>query len=819
MITRSLLALLLACLSAEARLTPGQRAQLPAPAATQVDFHRDIQPFVEKSCVKCHGKGRDKGGFHFETRESLLKGGDSGPAIIPGNSAESLLIELVSGLDPDSIMPEKGARLTQHEVSLLRAWIDQGAPWDSRITFAKKPPVNLHPRKPEPPNPARNPVDSFLATSVKSPADAGKGLVEDRVFARRVYLDVIGLLPTPQELDAFASRAGADKRGELVRELLGRSHEYALHWMTFWNDMLRNDYRGTGYIDGGRKQISAWLYSSLAANKPFDQFVAELINPAPQAEGFIKGIVWRGVVNSSQTPEMQAAQNVSQVFMGVNLKCASCHDSFIDDWTLADAYGLASVFSEKPLELVQCDKPLGKTAVVRFLYPELGELDPAAPRSERLKKLADIVTSPKDGRLSRTIVNRLWARFLGFGLVEPVDEMEKPAWNQDLLDWLASDLVGHNYDLKRTIELILTSRAYQLPAVAATDAPAKDFVFKGPLVRRLSAEQFLDALGSITGVWHGDAVPDLDFARTGAESDPTLQSIPGKPRWIWSASAAATQAEARTVYFRKTVDLPDGVAEARVVVTCDNAFKLFINGKEAASSKDFTKPRQVDIRKFLVVGKNTFAIAATNDEAAPGQAGVNQANPAGLFFHARLRAKNGTLDFGSDASWQWTAAKAEGWEGRDFDDSSWVRAADLGSANVGPWGLGARLAAIIANQDFASNCRAVLANADPLMTALGRPNREQVITTRASTATTLQALELTNGPTLAARIRAGAANLAEEKDATGVAELIYSRALGRFPTAQELAVAGEILGSGAGPNGVEDLLWSVCMLPEFQLIR
>jgi hypothetical protein len=552
---------------------------------------------------------------------------------------------------------------------------------------------------------------------------------------------------------------------------------------------------------------------------PYDQFVADLINPSPETEGFAKGIIWRGVVNASQTPEMQAAQNISQVFMGVNLKCASCHDSFINDWTLADSYGMASIYSEKPLELVQCDKPQGKTALVKFLYPELGALDANAPKPDRVKRLAEIITSREDGRLSRTIVNRLWAKFFGRGLVEPIDDMEQPAWNQDVLDWLAADLVEHGYDLKHTIETILTSRAYQMAAVPAGESNAKEFVFRGPLVRRMTAEQFVDAVGAITGVWNGEAVADVNFVNSGEKLDPTLESIPGKPRWIWSESGAATKAPAQTIYFRKHVDLPGQATEARMVVTCDNAFKLFVNGKEAGSSKDFTKPKVIDFGKFLKNGSNVIAIAATNDEAQPGQTNVDQGNPAGLFVYARLRTKSDARDFGSDASWKWTADKADGWEKPEFDDAQWAMASDLGNANAGPWGLGPKLARLAANQDYAANCRAVLANADPLMTALGRPNREQVMTTRASAATTLQALELTNGRTLATRINQGAANLALEKDTKRIVDRLYLSALGRKPTSAEFAIASDLVGQNASKEGVEDLLWAVCMLPEFQLIR
>ena len=391
-------------------------------------------------------------------------------------------------------------------------------------------------------------------------------------------------------------------------------------------------------------------------------------------------------------------------------------------------------------------------------------------------------------------MNRLWARFFGRGLVEPVDEMENAAWNSDLLDWLAADLVEHKYDLKHTIQVMLTSAAYQMPAMAVTESSGKEFVFRGPTVRRLSAEQFLDAIGTITGVWNGDAVPELNFV--GGSTDVKTEL---KGKWIWSTADAAARAEVKTVTFRKSFELPANATEARVVMTCDNAFKLKVNGKDAGNSKDYTRPKAIVIRKFLKRGTNEIVVEATNDPGSPGRTDVDQSNPAGLFAFVRLRTKADVLDFGSDATWSVENGQA----------------IELGGANIGPWALGSKLERLVANQDFAANCRAVLANADPLMVALGRPNREQVITTRASTATTLQALELTNGATLAQRMKDGAANLALETDTKRLVEKLYLSALGRKPTGQEFSVAKDL----ATGDSVEDLLWAVCMLPEFQLIR
>merc|ERR1712023_582787 len=152
--------------------------------------------------------------------------------------------------------------------------------------------------------------------------------------------------------------------------------------------------------------------------------VRQLIAPPNSAsEGFIKGIKWRGEVNSSQTLEIQFAQNVSQVFLGINMKCASCHDSFIDRWTLEEAYSLAAIFSERPLEINRCDKPTGKMATPKWIFPELGEVDAGADKKGRLQQLAALMTHPENGRFSRTLVNRIWHRLMGRGIVHPVDAM------------------------------------------------------------------------------------------------------------------------------------------------------------------------------------------------------------------------------------------------------------------------------------------------------------------------------------------------------------------------------------------------------------
>jgi hypothetical protein len=814
-------------LPAHAALSAAQRAQLPPAARHEVDFAREVKPILETACIHCHGRGKAKGGFSLEDRSTALKGGDTGPAIVAGAGAESYLVELVSGLDPDNVMPQKGTRLKLEQVGVLRAWIDQGAEWDPAIRFGRATPLNLEPRQPTLP-PARqgqsHPVDRWLRVYGQARGWSAPPVVDDRVYARRVYLDVIGVLPTPADLEAFLQDRAPDKRPRLVRLLLADHRRYAEHWLTFWNDALRNDYRGTGYIDGGREQITGWLYAALANNLPFDQFVRELVDPAPGAAGFVKGIVWRGVVNASQTPEMQAAQNLSQVFMGVNLKCASCHDSFINDWTLADAYGLAGIYAESPLEMVHCDKPTGKVAPLKFLYPELGSIDPQLPQKERRQRLAELITAETNGRLARTIVNRLWAKFLGRGLVEPLDEMEHAAWDPDLLDWLAADLVEHHYDLKRTMEFILTSQAYQWPAVAVAENAPADYVFRGPLYRRLSAEQYLDALSQVTGLWHALPEPRLNFdagARPGAGD-----SRGGSERWIWTTADAHRQAPPQTIGWRRTFVMPGGASEGALVVACDNRFRLFVNGREVASGADFHRPRLVEFKADLVVGQNVIAVETTNDAAKAGDGATDAANPAGLMLAAYVRSertdgKADTLDFATDRAWRWSAERPEGWTLAAFDDRDWRPAVELGPAAMAPWNLGESWLAATSAAALSGRVRSCWVANDPLMGALGRPNREQVVTSRATAATTLQALELTNGATLADWLRRGAARLVAEtpRPAGELVTEVYQRALGRRPTQDERQLGVDLVGRPVRQEGVEDLLWGLAMLPEFQLIR
>lgn len=617
------------------------------PAGHSVDFHREVLPILSRRCSTCHASGRREGGLSLQNRRTLMTGGDSGPAVIAGNGSESLLIQLVSGHDEDRIMPEQGKRLTEKEIAILSAWIDQGVAWDGDVSLRK---LTLRTWKPNtvqlPPyanGESPNPIDRILRPTIQnanSPAD-------DQTFVRRVFMDAGGMLPQTADVESFVNNPQRLKNKQLVDRLLSDNHLYAQHWLSFWNDLLRNDYSGTGFIDGGRKPITIWLYQSLVNNKPYDQFVNELISAAPGAEGFTHGIVWRGRVNASQRPPLQAAQNLSQVFLGLNLKCASCHDSFVSQWTLQDAYGLAGMFSDKPLEIFRCDKATGKIAPPQFFNSEIGNVTFSDNRGERQKQLAKLITGPANARLPRTVVNRIWKKLMGRGIIEPVDEMDNEPFNSELLDWLADDLVAHNYDLKHTIRTILTSQHYRLQSTALTlQDEGREFKFTGPVVKRMSAEQMLDAIWLITG--------------TGPKQPASRGKKP------------------------KPMGLPD--------------------------------------------------------------------QPAFGFY------------------------------------------------------------------------RASLVKSDALMRSLGRPNREQVVSTRPDRLTTLQALDLSNGDIMSKLTTDGAKRLLKdhpELTFKQFVDVLFMQALGRNPTANELSVFdGTVINSEkANEESLTDLLWVIFALPEFQLIR
>ena len=645
-------------------------------------------------------------------------------------------------------------------------------------------------------------------------------LIGDAAFARRAYLDIWGLLPPPDDLQAFLADENADKRPALVHRLLADNDKYAEHWISFWNDVLRND-EGVNYHSetSSRKSISAWLLSALTGNVPYNRFVEQLLNPtAPDdPDGFLVGVNWRGEVSASQTPAMQAAQNSAQVFLGINLKCNSCHDSFISKWHLKDAYGLASFFSEDArLRLYRCDVAQDAYATPAFLFPELNRVPPSTSLPDRRRTAAAIFTDPRNGRMPRTIVNRMWHRLLGRGIVGNPDEMDDVPWSPGLLDWLASDFVDSGYDLKRLMATIVSSKAYQMRAVPRIGEQPRGYVFRGPDIRRLTAEQFGDAIGAITGDWNvyqptapnparGAGPPPARYTREWQTPASSLARALGRPirdQVFTTRSSAATMLQALELVNGERLsnwllrgarnmvgELPPPPAALWVTP---------INARGAAAGQTAPRvaaaPFDVDLsaatRLWLVV-QDANSTAVDKSEAVWADAALITADGAATPLStlvpldaSAVRSASGPAVLDDQAFPSPVRVKTPSHLVYDISGRGFIRLRGVtGLEHVSRLAQGETILG-----------RFLIFGTEPDMDRLVPP---------------APGTPLPPGPRLTR--------------ATDVVDRVYWYALGRAPSADERAIALEALVDSArpgriSPEGLADLLWALMVKPEFQLL-
>ncbi len=761
-------------------------------------------------------RGREaKGSFSLNTRELIV---ESGQISLKSPDA-SRLFQLITSADAADQMPPKDLpRLSSKEIATIKAWIEEDLAWESGFSFAPKtyePPLNPRPvTLPEPIDGRIHPIDRLLDRWMNENNAPRPGPIDDGMFLRRIRMDLTGLLPEPDEYLAFVNDTDPQKRSQKIDELLNDRVAYADHWLSFYNDLLRNDYAGTGFITGGRKQISKWLYDSLLKNIPFDALARELIAPtSSESTGYIDGIKWRGEVSAGQTVEIQFAQSVAQSFLGINLKCASCHDSFIDRWKLEEAYGLAAIYSERELEIHRCDKPIGKQATAKWLFPELGQIDANAPRQQRLQQLAQLMTHADNGRFTRTIVNRIWHRMMGRGIVHPLDAMQTEPWNADLLDYLANYLASQSYDTKKLLAHIAHSQAYQSRSETVDDARETQYRYAGPRARRLTAEQFLDAVWQLTGA----APSKFDAPIFHAYADPAAPEVAlPQAHWIWAATDGAPPAGQSIVFYKK-VELDQLPKYAGALITCDNEFHMFINGREVDSSTNFTQLHSIAIQDRLKVGSNEIAIIGKNAGKDP--------NAAGLFFVAFIGfADSPSQTIVSDASWQCSDQApgfSESYLGKlptDWKPVTVVPTVKAWSDHIDPQ-FRSLYAQLTVSQP--AMVRASLLKNTSLMRSLGRPTRDQIVSMRPTEMTTLEAIDLANEAELANLFQSGADRLVKQypNDGDGLVQYLFQFALSRSPTSDESALFAEVVGKSPTVEGVQDALWSICMLPEFWLVH
>lgn len=468
-----------------ARIAQAQAEYAPLQQKGGVDFHREIKPILESQCYSCHQGAKVKGGLRLDLRsEALLGGNADGPAIVPHQPDTSALIKRITSQDPDEVMPAKGDPLPAKDIALLKRWIAEGATWPE---FA---------------------VTSFKLTP----------LADDLTFLRRVMLDTVGVIPTEAEVAAFRDDRAPDRRTRLIDRLLA-DPRWADHQMGYWLDVLAENPNLINPTLNNTGPFRWWLYESLVDNKPIDLFVTELL----RLEGSERFGGPAGFAVASQNDVPMAAKGiiVSSAFLGVEMKCARCHDAPTHSSKQQDLFQLAAMLERKPLKvpttssvslehlrvggrepLIEVTLQPGTSVAPGWPFARFCDEATVASIAEdpdnSRDRLAALITAPQNERFAQVMVNRMWQRLMGRGLVATIGDWEKSAPSHpELLRWLGREFVRSGYDLKAIARLILMSHAYQRavdPALTETSP-----LFTSPAPRRIGAEQLVDSLFAATG--------------------------------------------------------------------------------------------------------------------------------------------------------------------------------------------------------------------------------------------------------------------------------------------------------------------------------
>ena len=366
--------------------------------------------------------------------------------------------------------------------------------------------------------PTNNFIDAALREKWQTLRLLPSGLCDDATFVRRAFLDLTGAIPKGSEARAFVEDKTEGKRAKLIDDLLQRP-EFADYWTLKWADLLRVeeivlDRKGVGVFHG-------WIRESLAANKPLDKFVQEILT----AMGSTYQVAPANYYRALRQPDLRA-EAVAQVFLGTRLNCAKCHNHPFEHWTMDDYYGFAAVFDGIDYEIKEnkrydkADKKnyIGEQIVKlgnkrKLKHPRNGSLpelrllggDHLKMDNQRLRKMGTWLSSHP--LFAKVQVNRIWYQLMGRGLVDPVDDFRatNPALNPELLDALAKDFAKNGFDLRQAIRRICASRAYQLSSRPNRFNRDDDLNFARVVPRRLEAEQLLDSVHLALG-----ALPEFE---------------------------------------------------------------------------------------------------------------------------------------------------------------------------------------------------------------------------------------------------------------------------------------------------------------------
>lgn len=397
--------------------------------------------------------------------------------------------------------------------------------------------------------PTEKPIDHFIA---KEARDLFKPTapIDDWAFLRRVTMDVIGIPPSPRMIKQFFDSQSKGSRQQYIQQLL-KHPRWADNWMGYWQDVLAENPNIINPTLNNTGPFRWWIHESFLDNKPFDRFATELIRM--EGSVYYGGPAGFAVASQNDVPFAAKAHIIGQAFLGVQMQCARCHDAPFHDIGQRDLFALAAMLNRNPQGVPKSSTvPLGSLtdgadSLVKVSIKPGEKIDPEWPFDEFVKwdaiktpkavkdsreQLAALITSPHNSRFAQVTVNRLWKRYLGRGIVEPVDDWEhaKPS-HPELLDFLAREFIRSGYDVKHIAQLILTSDVYQRSTVAApprADEPYFDFA--GPLRRRLTAEQVVDSVFAACGKDFNAGVMNIDA--DGARNFDTSLNL-GMPTRAW----------------------------------------------------------------------------------------------------------------------------------------------------------------------------------------------------------------------------------------------------------------------------------------------
>jgi hypothetical protein len=353
--------------------------------------------------------------------------------------------------------------------------------------------------------PQDNAIDRAVYNKLNRMRIRPSELSGDREFIRRAYLDVIGVLPTPEEVRTFLADPPSTRRDHVVDQLLART-EFVDFWALKFADILRSN--GRLIQTKGAYVFHRWIRTCLERNVPMDQFVRELLT----SNGSTYKNPAANYYRISRDPE-SAVETTAQLFLGVRIQCAKCHNHPFERWTQDDYYGFAAFFSQigRKRGSLADEEVIFATGTGNVNQPRTGRTmkpkalggpvldDPA--QSDRRVRLAAWLSGPDNPFFAKSLVNRIWFHLIGRGIVEPVDDFRdsNPASNDELLDNLTTQFVKNGYDLKKLIRSILQSRTYQLSATTNALNADDSVYFSHALTKLLPAEVLLDAISTVTG--------------------------------------------------------------------------------------------------------------------------------------------------------------------------------------------------------------------------------------------------------------------------------------------------------------------------------